>query len=394
MERKGYVFEDQNPRKASNIIIQETGDTQVAVGQNYGMPTIFKLKDHLIGVIHPYKKPKEKHLKKVSYFLSLYTWDQAHLERTSSIKLFDSFYEFQLFFIMQLHYDPVQDFVLVIMSNIFGEAKQRATRVFEFNLLGAAAGGKGKSLDKIEAIPYMRSNRYERVIRTMVDLHKHEDGTYFLLAESGYYTLQRSSPNPGAKFLISDMTLWKEIKGIIPMTTCLALQPTCQENIYMFMQSNYVVPVSFVDKKIVQNKDGLYLSDSKSAARFFNIKEVGLRTVAVGYITNPDIQVFRSAEDYRIHAPEFQCFGIVSRETYSKIPAKAYFGDEEEEFESLEPRGDEYEIHTFTDNINGIGIGCYKSKYVSQRLSERRGYAMLGLNIGQTYDVTNEHMLK
>ena len=87
------------------------------------------------------------------------------------------------------------------------------------------------------------------------------------------------------------------------------------------------------------------MSDSKSAARFFNIKEIGLRTVAVGYITNPDIQVFRSAEDYRIHAPEFQCFGIVSRETYSKIPAKAYFGDEEEEFVSLEPQGDEYELH-------------------------------------------------
>ena len=95
----------------------------------------------------------------------------------------------------------------------------------------------------------------------------------------------------------------------------------------------------------MQNNDGLYLSDSKSDSRFFNIREVGLRTVAVGYITNPDIQVFRSAEDYRIHAPEFQCFGIVSRETYSKIPAKAYFGDEEEEFVSLEPQGDEYELH-------------------------------------------------
>ena len=124
---------------------------------------------------------------------------------------------------MQLHYDPNEDFVLVIMSNIFGEAKQRATRLFEFNLHGAMHVGKGKTLDKIEAIPYMRTNRYERVIRTMVDLHKHEDGTYFLLAESGYYTLQRSSPNPGAKYLISDMTLWKEVKGIIPMTVCLAL---------------------------------------------------------------------------------------------------------------------------------------------------------------------------
>ena len=152
---------------------------------------------------------------------------------------------------MALHYDPIEDFVLIIFSNIFGEAKQRATRVFEFNLLGAMAMGKGKSLDKIEAIPYMRSNRYERVIRTMVHLHKQEDGTYFLLAESGYYRLERSSPNPGAKFLISDMTLWKEIKGIIPISCCLALLPTCQENIYMFMQSNYVVPISFVDGKII-----------------------------------------------------------------------------------------------------------------------------------------------
>ena len=94
MEKKSYLFEDDNPRKASNIIIQETGDTQVSVGQNFGMPTIFKLKEHLIGVIHPYKKPKDLHTKKVSFFLSLYTWDQGLLQRTSAIKLFDSFYEF------------------------------------------------------------------------------------------------------------------------------------------------------------------------------------------------------------------------------------------------------------------------------------------------------------
>ena len=166
----------------------------------------------------------------------------------------------------------------------------------------------------------MRSNRYEKVVRTMVHLHKHTNGTFFLLAESGYYTLTRASSNPGAKFLLPDMVFWRDIKGIVPMGDCLSIKPTSQPNIYMFMQANLVVPISFVENKIEQNKDGLYLCDSKSAQRFFNIKEIGLRTVAVSYITNPTIQVFRSAEEYKIYAPEFQCFSLVSNATYKKVP--------------------------------------------------------------------------
>ena len=170
----------------------------------------------------------------------------------------------------------------------------------------------------------MRQNRYERVVRTMVHLHKHTNGTFFLLAESGYYTLTRASTNPGAKFLISELYFWRDIKGPVPMGDCLALKPTCQHNIYMFMQSNLIVPISFVENKIEQNDQGLYLCDPKSMQRFFNIKEIGLRTVAVSYITNPTIQVYRSAEQYQIYAPEFQCFGQLTEATYKKVPKSSF----------------------------------------------------------------------
>ena len=66
----------------------------------------------------------------------------------------------------------------------------------------------------------------------------------------------------------------------------------------------------------------------------------------------------------------------------------------EEVFQSIEPLPDEYEIHSFSDNINGIGIGCYMSKYFTQKLKERKGYAMLGLSISQNYDLSSPDLLK
>ena len=85
----------------------------------------------------------------------------------------------------------------------------------------------------------------------MVHLHKHTNGTFFLFTESGYYTLIKQSENPGAKFAISDLVFWREIKGPVPMGDCLAIKPTSVPEIYMFMQANLVVPISFEDNKIV-----------------------------------------------------------------------------------------------------------------------------------------------
>ena len=81
----------------------------------------------------------------------------------------------------------------------------------------------------------------------MIHLHKHTNGTFFILAERGYYTIMKANNNPGAKFIISGLHFWYDIKGIVPMGDCLALKPTCQAGIFMFMQCNMVIPISFVD---------------------------------------------------------------------------------------------------------------------------------------------------
>ena len=85
----------------------------------------------------------------------------------------------------------------------------------------------------------------------MIHLHKISNELFFLLAESGYYTLMKTSSNPGSKFAISDMVFWRDIKGPVPMGDCLALKPTCQPDIFMFMQANMVIPITFENNKIV-----------------------------------------------------------------------------------------------------------------------------------------------
>ena len=39
--------------------------------------------------------------------------------------------------------------------------------------------------------------------------------------------------------------------------------------------------------------------------------------------------------------------------------------EETKGFKSIEPMNDEFETHMVADNINGIGIGSYMSKYLS-----------------------------
>ena len=86
---------------------------------------------------------------------------------------------------------------------------------------------------------------------TMLQLHKHTNGTFFLLTETGYYTLVRQSQNPGAKFTISEQMYWKDMDGPIPVDNCIAMKPTSRPGIYVLMQSNMVIPISFENDKIV-----------------------------------------------------------------------------------------------------------------------------------------------
>ena len=88
------------------------------------------------------------------------------------------------------------------------------------------------------------------------------------------------------------------------MNECHALKPTGQPGIYLYMSANRVIPISFVDDKVVQNQDGLFVVENTSMKLIFNIKEIGFRTIAVSYLTNPEITIHRSSEQYNFEAPE------------------------------------------------------------------------------------------
>ena len=156
-----------------------------------------------------------------------------------------------MYMISLLHYNAESDIVIMIVSNVFGDEKQKSTRILEFPLAYAISIGKEKPIDKIEISPYMRSNRYEKVVRTMIHLHKHENGNFFICTETGYYTMIKASNTPGAKYLISDMKFWRDVKGMIPMADCLAVKPTQQDGIYMFVENNKVIPITFLEDTVV-----------------------------------------------------------------------------------------------------------------------------------------------
>ena len=75
MEQSSFVLEEQNMSKASNIIVKESGDTQVACGQNFGMPNIFLLTKTRVAVMHVYSNKKDDEKCKCAYFLTMYDWN-------------------------------------------------------------------------------------------------------------------------------------------------------------------------------------------------------------------------------------------------------------------------------------------------------------------------------
>ena len=124
------------------------------------------------------------------------------------------------------------------------------------------------------------------------------------------------------------------------MGECLAIKPTDQPDIFMYMQANRIIPISFVDDKVHQNQNGLFVVESTSMRKFFNIKEIGFRTVAVSYLHNPEVTIHRSAEVHQIEAPEMQCLGHFSKDAYKKVPV-AWVNDAEEQKVGEEEKGAE-----------------------------------------------------
>ena len=46
------------------------------------------------------------------------------------------------------------------------------------------------------------------------------------------------------------------------MSKCLTVKPSLTEGVFLFVQSNAIIPISFGDNEIEQSPDGLFLCDS------------------------------------------------------------------------------------------------------------------------------------
>lgn len=87
------------------------------------------------------------------------------------------------------------------------------------------------------------------------------------------------------------------------MNECLGLRNSKvkKDVIFYLMQSSTIIPVCFAGNEINQTIDGLIVyHDILTDRKIFNAKAIGFRTVALGYLDNPTVYVFRSAKMYEV----------------------------------------------------------------------------------------------
>ena len=122
--------------------------------------------------------------------------------------------------------------------------------------------------------------------------------------------------------------------------------------------------------------------------RLWNIKEIAERTIAVCYFGNPNLYVFTSsAEKTEVYDPTFECFGQMQPSKHIVIPAS----ETKEASKSLTK--DYYAVQSFTDNLN-TGLGYYMPRYLTQKLIEQNGYAMLCLKMDENWAQTSENLVQ
>ena len=86
------------------------------------------------------------------------------------------------------------------------------------------------------------------MLTTLVTLHRHTDGTLFLLCQKNYYVFTRDNAN--AEFKMSNQNDYKKVEGIMPMSECFALKESINPSIYYFMGEKTVIPINFEGNKI------------------------------------------------------------------------------------------------------------------------------------------------
>ena len=139
------------------------------------MPTLHHLYDDKVGVVHAYRH--EGKADKVGYFLTVYNWNHDAVVRKSSIKLFDIDFDDSLHFISTLNFNVESDTVFVVFTHMF----DMQARLVEFKLTHLTEVSAGTPMGKAQVDSSVKCTLYEKMITTLVTLHRHTDGTLFLL---------------------------------------------------------------------------------------------------------------------------------------------------------------------------------------------------------------------
>ena len=91
----------------------------------------------------------------------------------------------------------------------------------------------GTSLEKAVTDKSVKCTMYEKMVTTLVTLHRHTDGTLFLLCQKTYFVFTRADET--ADYQMSNSYDYKKVEGVMPMTECLALKPSLDPSIFYFM---------------------------------------------------------------------------------------------------------------------------------------------------------------
>ena len=221
------------------------------------------------------------------------------------------------------------------------------------------------------------------MVTTLVTMHKSE-GALFLLCQKKYHVFTRERETD--PFQMSNALDYKGVEGVMPLTQCLDLKPSLDPKIFYFMQDKIAVPVKFEGNFMKQDVKRLVLAtEMQNNRKIWNIREVAERKIMVSYFGNPSCIIYGSAAaKEEVYDPTFECFGQV---TPSKIPAQKSSKDANKLAEEY------YRVQSFVDHLN-TGLGYYMSRYLTRKLTDQDGYAMLCLKLDSDWSQTTENLVK
>ena len=105
----------------------------------------------------------------------------------------------------------------------------------------------------------------------------------------------------------------------------------------------------------------------------------------ISYFGNPNCYIYESAGAKKeVYDPTFECFGQV---TPSKVPTQKSHKD------ACKLAEEYYRVQSFSDHLN-TGLGYYMPHYLTRKLTDQEGYAMLCLKLDSDWSQTTENLVQ